>query len=201
MERLARLGRKAKEAAAEAAVIAQARALAAQASLAEQVAAATAVEVMPLVRPWNPRRAGGRVRYVGLPPNRAALQLHQVVVSVPKTPSGFGLIIKDDASVAPGGASALVPARATIEMVGDTPISSKADIIAAIASIKVGECVDFSYRERPQPPEQRWVSKLPDGVIKEALPGMLGGVRGFCANTCSTVAAQHPAQLDFQGQL
>jgi hypothetical protein len=100
-------------------------------------------------------------------------------VSVPKKEGGFGLILKRDASIAPGSACALIPLHATIVRVGDQPISSKDDVITAVAGTEVGSHVEFSYQERPPPPEQRLVAKLPDGVLKDALPGMLSSARGF----------------------
>ena len=142
MERLARLSRRARDAASEVAASAQAKA--------RDVAAASAAPEMPLQ-----------------------------TVSVPKTPDGFGLIVRGDASVAPGSACALVPPHATIVQAGDQPISNKADLITAIAGTEVGSFVDFTYRERAPPPEQRLVAKLPDGVLKDALPGMLSSARGF----------------------
>ena len=109
----------------------------------------------------------------------AAPEMPVVTVSVPKQEGGFGLILKRDASIAPGSVCTLIPLHATIVQVGDQPVTSKDDVIAAVAGTELGSYVDFSYRERPPPPEQRLVAKLPDGVLKDALPSMLSSARGF----------------------
>lgn len=109
----------------------------------------------------------------------AAPEMPVVTVSVPKQEGGFGLILKRDASIALGSTCPLIPQHATIVQVGDQPVSSKDDVVAAVAGAEVGSYVEFSYRERPPPPEQRLVAKLPDGVLKDALPGMLSSARSF----------------------
>ena len=133
LDRLARLGRRAKDAAsstAQEAAAASRRVVAAAAA-----ASATAVEELPLA-----------------------------VATIEKGEGGFGLRIRDDATVAPGGPNDAVPPRSKIVEVDGQPVASKAEIIAAIADASVGMSVAFTYRPAATPPEQRWVSKLPDGI-------------------------------------
>ena len=117
-----------------------------------------------------------------------------MTVSVPKKEGGFGLILKRDASIAPGSTCALIPPHATIVRVGEQSISCKDDVITALAGTEVGSYVDFSYRERPPPPEQRLVARLPDGVLKDALPGMLTSARGFVEEEIMPEAANLQAK-------
>ena len=86
------------------------------------------------------------------------------VATIEKGEGGFGLRIRDDATVAPGGPNDAVPPRSKIVEVDGQPVASKAEIIAAIAEVGVGTSVAFTYRPAATPPEQRWVSKLPDGI-------------------------------------